>query len=248
MPEFADYSDMKYDEQVKVYDGSEPLAFDTRYRMAQLPLIDGTHPACINEDPDQRYRYGKRAASQSLVIPVDGHALAENIALRTLFRDMRRSPIGDAIMWQMEEMRRGLLHATVCGLLNPSPTGLLPRDQRHALSAIGSFHFKIQGLFVGTFNTGRIYLCLFPELRGGAPVTDMVSAALGAPSTRLLLCGLLNLKRELDQSEAALLTEFCVAHRETVFGIQLCSKVDVLESQDDLVLYSRVLKQVDLIK
>jgi hypothetical protein len=237
---------MHYATQAAQRGPGDGLTFDARYRCAQLPLFAPEHPLALNQDPDGRYRDGRRSVSHSLVIRVDGHALAESASLQELLREMQSSPLGDKIAWDMEARRRDVLHATICGVIPHTPPEPIPEKERGDLSRIRSFRFRVQGLFTGSFNTGRIYLCLYPELRGGEPATDAVGKAMGAGANRLLVCGYLNLLEELDAAEASLLDEYCRKSAAVIFDTQDCVALSVFESFDDLVLDSREVDRVEL--
>lgn len=246
MTEFATPFQMHYAKHASRLSGGGGLKFDTRYRVAQLPLIDPSHPLSLNDDPDGRYCQGKRAASYSLVIKVDGHALSNSKLLCDLLNEVKASPLGAKIVWPMEKRRRDVLHATICGSLPHIPPQPFPALEREKLACIERFCFRIQGFFVGSFNTGRIYLCLYPEMRGAGSATDLITQAMGGEPNRLLLCGYLNLRDELNAEEAILLEHYCRKSGKIVFDTQTCIALSVLESFDDLVLASRGIDSIRL--
>lgn len=64
----------------------EGLAFDTLYRVAQLPLVVPGHPLALREAPGRPYRDGCRPAVTSLVLEIDDAALDESAGFAGLGR------------------------------------------------------------------------------------------------------------------------------------------------------------------
>lgn len=237
---------MRYASEKKTYDGQEPLTFDARYRAAQLPLFAPNSPLAVLEDPSGRYKNGQRVASHSLVITVDGTSLAESDAMQSLMKEVKSTSLGSKIAWDTEEKRRNVLHVTLSGQIPFPFDDEIPQDTLDRLSKKSSFQFRLQGLFTGSFNTGRIYICLYPEMKNGQPVSHEVCDALGVTPNTLLLCGYLNLTEELTPEEARSLSQLCQRHAETIFDIQTCKNIAILESHNDLVLNSQILHSISL--
>ncbi len=234
---------MAFSSQRKRYDGSHDLRFDRHYRVAQLPLVDSNHPLALNVDSDKNYRYGHREAKQSMIIPIDGDALFESQNLKDFVHRISNTSVGRKICWDMKRIRHEKLHATICGFSSQSALPKLPFE---TIQGIHAFSFELRGLFMGNFNTGRIYICLYPECEEDTPITDRITDAIGIPANRLLLCGFLNLKEELTATEAKVLDELCSAASSIVFGSQVCEELIILESTDDLVLNSRIVDRLEL--
>ncbi len=246
MTEFSDNNHMRYRDQIKLYSGKEPLKFDARYRAAQLPLVYPESELAVHTDPDGRYTRGRRDVTYSVVLPIDGESLANSSSMRQLIERLKSADLHQKFNWDMEQRRRGVLHATISGTIPFDPEGKVPEELKVALQQIPTFAFQLKGLFMGSFNTGRVYIQVFPETNGNSVLTDKVCDALGCQHNRLLLCGYLNLTEELTGEEAALLSEICTDMQEVVFDTQTCTSIVVMKSYDDLVLRSGVTHRVAL--
>ncbi len=246
MTDFACNTEMRYASEEKKYGGQEPLTFDARYRAAQLPLFAPNSPLAVLKDPSGRYKNGQRMASHSLVITIDGASLTESDAIQSLMKEMKSTSLGSKIAWDTEERRRNVLHVTLSGQIPFPFNDGIPQDTLDSLSKKNSFQFRLQGLFTGSFNTGRIYICLYPEMKNGQPASHEVCDVFGVTQNTLLLCGYLNLTEELTPGEALSLSQLCQRHAETIFDTQICKNIAIMKSHNDLVLNSQILHRIPL--
>lgn len=231
---FADNLTMDY---TRAIGGESGLKFDDRYRYAQLPLVAPGHPAIISQDAQGKYNLGKRNAALSYVVPISYRDLMASAVTLTVLDELKQASFGRKLNWDMLERRSELLHATL-GTVNEMPE--IGVNQLEQLGVDG-FQFRLKGLFRGSFNTGRLYIQLYPEIRDGKPITDEIGASLGLMPTRTLLCGFLNFTEELNFDELAQLDMVLERSQDATLSEQFCDGVNLMKSFDDLVLSSEVI-------
>lgn len=215
------------------------LAFDTLYRVAQLPLVVPDHPLALREWPGHPYRDGRRPAVTSLVLEVDDVALGGSAAFAELGRAVAGARFAGKVAWPMLKRRRGRLHATIAGSLSPDELASL-RDTDLA-AEFGPVAVELRGLFSGRINLGRLYLKAYPEQRAGENLFARLQRRLGRAATDLYPVGLYNLAEELDPGEAEALQGIVMEWwdrpllRFTASGLALFGTADDLALDADRV-------------
>jgi hypothetical protein len=230
-PVFATDAEMLYAPSRTVFAPGARLMLDEPYRLAHLPLIAPDHPDAIAAGGD--YRMGVHGVGHSLVLPIDAEALDVSPAYAALEAGLRAAPFAPKIAWDLLPRRASRLHATVLGgLAGPD----LPAEAAAALAAMKPFRFRLQGLFSGNRNLGRLYLPLYPEMRGGENALAPVQRAFGRAANAMFLVGQFNLTDHLDVGETAALAAIIAAAQETVMFEGEARELRVMASRDDLVL------------
>jgi hypothetical protein len=222
----------------------EPFLMDEGYRLCHLPLVNPAHPRAIASVPGKDYRNGRHGRVHSLVAPVPDAALAASPAFLELTRALEGSSFAAKIAWDVAARRAGKLHATLAGSLGAGETPPVPDIA--ALAAIGPFQLRLEGLFSGNVNRGRLYLEAHPEERAGDNVVHLIQRALGRPPTDLYVIGLHNLTDDLSVAEAAELAALIASWRGRAVAEIVVRELWLLSSTDDLVLDSRVERRIPL--
>jgi hypothetical protein len=145
------------------------------------------------------------------------------------------------------DRRSKKLHATIAGSLGEGEAApVLSADMLAALADLGPFRVRIQGLFSGNINTGRLYLKVYPEWRNGANIIHSAQRILGRPTTDLYLVGLYNLKDHLTATETAALARIIEQWWTRPLLEMDVTELWLLSSRDDLVLDSRIEQRISL--
>jgi hypothetical protein len=239
-PRFAGDDVLTYRAQAFRFAPGRALALDAVYRTRQLPLVDPAHPAVIPADGE--YVMGRYARARlSLVLFVPLGRLADQPAYQALRADLGRASVGGKIAWEVLERRRDVLHATICSGLDAAAPASEVRRIGAALAATAPFRVRVAGPWVSeSFNTGRLYLPVYPELRdGGADAIASVQRRLGCRESRFYAVGALNLTGDLTPAETAELGAVVAAYRETILLEATVRELHVAATHDDLLLESR---------
>jgi hypothetical protein len=245
--EFTPADQLGYDRSRTMPGAGAALRMDAAYRLAHLPLVNPAHADVIARKPGKFYEMGVHQRIHSLVLPVPARDLEASPAFRQLDDDIRRAPFATKIAWDIIDRRADRLHATIAGSLGEGEVAPgLSADMLLALADLGPFRIRVQGLFSGNINTGRLYLKVYPEWRNGANIIHSVQRILGRPSTDLYLVGLYNLKDHLTANETAALARII----ENWWALPLLemevTELWLLSSRDDLVLDSRIEQRISL--
>lgn len=215
---------------------------DEAYRLAHLPLVAPDHPRLIAHKEGTSYDRGRHDRMVSLVLPVPGDLLGESAAYRELEAELKASPFGEKIAWDIVARRSDRLHATICG--HPLPA--LDADRRAALANLGPLAVELRGLFSGTINRGRLYLRAYPQKVEGRDGLREVQRLLGGRESGLYLVGLYNLTDDLDPQEAAALCALIDRWWDRPVLRWRAEALWVLGARDDLVLDGDVVEAIPL--
>ena len=183
----------------------------------------------------------------SLVLPVPAAALARSEAYGELDRELRSAPFARKLAWPLLDRRAGKLHATICGSLPTGEPSIIGPEMCDRLSRIGPLEVEVRGLFSGNVNLGRLYLRVYPEYRAGENVIRSIQRIMGRRETDLYLIGLHNLIDDLDDVEAAALSQILDAWWDRPLFRLSVDELWLLASRDDLVLDSEVVETVSLV-
>jgi hypothetical protein len=111
---YCDDSMMAYRSARRKFQPGEGVVFDEGYRLAHLPLVNAGHPAVISEVDGRDYRNGTYEKTRyALVIPISADAFLESDQVQALELAMKSSGFAPKIAWEMCELRRSRLHATL---------------------------------------------------------------------------------------------------------------------------------------
>ncbi len=239
---FASNAALGYHAARRSFCPGETLQFDEAYRRAHLPLVNPAHPLVIAADED--YRHGRYAARRySLVVPINADALENSDLFRTLDRHMRRAPFAKHIAWPIMAQRRGMLHATLCGGFSEQALpALIATLQAWVTSSIKPA-FLIGGLFNGHLNTGRLYLKIYPELRGEENTFQAIQQAAGKSASAMWLAGYYHFQHELCANKTQALAETLALFGDHYLLQQTCSELWLLATHDDLALSANVIQR-----
>jgi hypothetical protein len=248
--EFCRDDELGYERSRTQFGAGEGLRLDENYRFAHLPLVAPAHRDVIaaraGAHPGATYAMGRHAKTYSLALPVASEALAQSDAHRALESELRQSPFGRKIAWDILPQRQGKLHATICGGLGEQAA--LGDSDRRALWDIGPVWVELRGLFSGNINVGRLYLRAYPEQRSGENVFRQIQRAIGRRETDLYVVGLYNLTDHLDPAEAAALAALLDRWWERPILRFRADALWLLGASDDLVLESEVAETLRLTK
>jgi hypothetical protein len=238
---------LSYDRSRTMPGAGEALRMDAAYRLAHLPLVNPAHPDVIVSQPGKSYEMGVHQRIHSLVLPIPAAELAASSAFGELDRAIRRSLFARKIAWDIMDRRADHLHATIAGSMAEGDAApLLPPGLLADISALGPFRIRIQGLFSGNINTGRLYLKVYPEWRNGGNAIHALQKLLGRAVSDLYLVGLYNLIDHLNAKEtdalAAIINDWWA---KPLLDIDL-TELWLLSSCDDLVLDSRIEQRISL--
>jgi len=222
------------------------LALDESYRLAHLPLVAPDHPRVIAFREGRYYRRGRHERVYSLGMPVADQPLRRSGAYGALEAELKASVLAPKIAWDIVELRRHKLHATICGSLSVGEPPSLDRKQRDALRALGPISAELRGLFSGNVNCGRLYLRVYPEKRDGMNMFRRIQQVLGRRETLLYVVGVYNLVDDLDAAEAAILSDLIARWWDRpILRLQL-DALWLLGATDDLVLGPSTVETIPL--
>ncbi len=237
---FCGDDDLGYRRSRTALPADETLRLDEPYRLAHLPLVAPDHPGVIARQEGRFYEMGRHPRVYSLVLPIDGAALAGSEPFMRLEGEMRRAPFAPKIAWDILPRRADRLHATLCGTLSTGDAPEIAESVRKTLAGIGPFAVELRGLFSGTVNRGRLYLRAYPEKRGGSNPIHAIQAAFGRPPGDLYLVGLYNLTDDLDAQETAALSDMIERWWDVPLLRWTARELQVMGACDDLVLDAEI--------
>lgn len=240
MTAFVPDAELDYERFATRFEPGVALAMDEAYRRAHLPLVAPHHPKVIGADEARGYRMGRHETIWSLVVPVNGQRLAASPAFQLLSEAMLGGPLRGKIDWNSFAKRRDVLHATIVSHIARGIAPQITDDWRMALQQTPPFEMALRGFFSGNINLGRLYLKLYPEIRGGRNAIRGLQAQLGAKETALYVVGLYNLNDDLDASETAWLADALARFRNTEWLRMTVDRLHLLGARDDLALDSEV--------
>lgn len=238
---YCDDEMMAYRSARKIFQPGEGVVFDEGYRLAHLPLVNAGHPAVISEVEGRDYRNGTYEKTRyALVMPISADAFLESDEVQALELAMKSSGFAPKIAWEMCELRRSKLHATLASGISEADLDRCAAAVQNLLDEIGSISVCLKGPFQGTRNTGRIYFPVYPQnIRGEDPFAQ-VQKRIGVPPTKLYLVGYYHMCEELDPQEARELAELLDQWRDRIVVRTTVSFLELYATNDDLALSARV--------
>jgi hypothetical protein len=229
------------------FEQGQGFLLDESYRLAHLPLVAPDHPGVIARRAGRHYEMGRHEPVFSLSLPVADELLKRSAAYLSLEAELKASPLGPKIAWDIVERRRHRLHATLCGSLAIGQTPVLDATQRDALRCLGPVAVELRGLFSGSVNHGRLYLRVYPEKRDGTNVFHRIQQAMGRQPTDLYVVGLYNLIDDLDALECSALAKLIDRWWDRPIVRFQAEALWLLGASDDLVLGPDTVEKVPLI-
>lgn len=245
-PRFLTDADLAYAAMRRRFQPGERLAFDPAYRLAHLPLVAPGHPAVIAEAPGKDYRRGRYAEPRhAVVLAIPDALLAASPAFLAIEAAMRAARFSGKLAWQILLARAGRLHATLAGGLDADAAEKAIATVAALLPRLGPLSFRLGGPMVGDRNHGRIYFPAYPrEVDGDDPLARL-QEALGRPRSRFYGVGYYNFLDELDVAETAELVTMLAGWEGLVVAEASLGHVEVIATNDDLVLSGRVIAAID---
>ena len=233
---------LNYASSRRVFKPGDTLAFDESYRLAHLPLVAPGHPAAIREAAGQDYRDGTYVEPRwSLVAPVSSDSLTATAAFRAMEREMRAASFSSKIAWDLCARRASKLHATVVHGRSGNTIDACVRAAANILGTTMSVAIRLGGPFVGTKNTGRIYLPVYPQMIGGEDSFGLIQDSAGTARTRFYGVGYYHLTDPLDAAETADLARLIERWSSTALAELALTSFTIHETNDDLALSGRPL-------
>ena len=230
------------------FEQGQGFPLDEAYRLAHLPLVAPHHPRVIARREGRSYEMGQHEPVFSLVLPIADELLHCSATYLALEAELKASPLGPKIAWNVVERRRHKLHATLCGSLATGETApVLDAAQRDALRRLGPVTVELRGLFSGNVNRGRLYLRAYPEKRDGLNMFHRVQQVLGRRMTNLYVVGIYNLTDDLDASECSILSALLARWWDRSIVTFQAEALWLLGASDDLVLGPETIETVPLI-
>ena len=238
---YCDDEMMVYRSARKIFQPGERVVFDEGYRLAHLPLVNAEHPAVISEVDGRDYRNGTYEKTRyALVMPISADAFLESDQVQALELAMKSSGFAPKIAWEMCELRRSRLHATLASGISEADLDRCAAAVQDRLDEIGSISVCLKGPFQGTRNTGRIYFPVYPQnIRGEDPFA-LVQKSIGVAPTKLYLVGYYHMSQELDPLETRELAELIDRWRDRIVVTTTIPFLELYATNDDLALSARV--------
>jgi hypothetical protein len=153
---------------------------------------------------------------------------------------MKSSSFAPKIAWELCELRRSRLHATLASGISEADLVRCAAAVQDLLDQIGPISVCLKGPFQGTRNTGRIYFPVYPQKIGGEDALALVQKSVGAPLTKLYLVGYYHMRNELDPLEASELAELIEQWRDRIVVRTTIPFLELYATNDDLALSARV--------
>jgi hypothetical protein len=231
---------MAYRSARRKFQPGERVVFDEGYRLAHLPLVNAGHPAVISEVDGRDYRNGTYEKTRyALVIPISADAFLESDQVQALELAMKSSGFAPKIAWEMCELRRSRLHATLASGISEADLDRCAAAVQDRLDEIGSISVCLKGPFQGNRNTGRIYFPVYPQnIRGEDPFA-LVQKSIGIAPTKLYLVGYYHMSQELDPLETRELAELIDQWRDRIVVKATVPFLELHATNDDLALSAR---------
>ena len=238
---YCDDEMMAYRSAKRIFQLGEGVVFDEGYRLAHLPLVNAGHPAVISEVEGRDYRNGTYEKTRyALVMPISAAAFLESDEVQALELAMKSSSFAPKIAWEMSELRRSRLHATLASGISEADLDRCAAAVQDRLDEIGSISVCLKGPFQGTRNTGRIYFPVYPQnIRGEDPFA-LIQKSIGVAPTKLYLVGYYNMSQELDPLETRELAELIDRWRDRIVVTTTIPFLELYATNDDLALSARV--------
>ena len=237
---YCDESMMAYRSARKIFQPGERVVFDDGYRLAHLPLVNAGHPAVISEVDGRDYRNGTyEKARYALVMPISGEVFLESNLVQALELAMKSSGFAPKIAWELCELRRSKLHATLASGISEADLDRCAAAVQDLLDQIGSMSVCLKGPFLGTRNTGRIYFPVYPQMIQGEDAFALVQKRIGVRPTKLYLFGYYHMRNELDPLETKELAELLDQWRDRIVVRTSIPFLELHATNDDLALSAR---------
>src|SRR4051812_6815144 len=237
---YCDDEMMAYRSARRKFQLGEGVVFDEGYRLAHLPLVNAGHPAVISEVEGRDYRNGTYEKTRyALVMPISAAAFLESDEVQALELAMKSSSFAPKIAWEMCELRRSKLHATLASGISEADLDRCAAAVQNLLDEIGSISVCLKGPFQGTRNTGRIYFPVYPQnIRGEDPFA-LVQESIGVAPTKLYFVGYYHMRQELDPPETRELAELIDQWRDRIVVRATVPFLELHATNDDLALSAR---------
>lgn len=243
--EYCDDTMMAYEAARRVFRPGEALTFDAAYRLAHLPLVAPGHADAIARKDGTDYLNGKYAAPRhSLVLPVDATELGRSDAFRLFEKELRAFSFSDKIQWTLSQERASKLHATIVNGLAEPEFARCADQVAKALAPLGKLSVRIGGPFLGQFNTGRMYLPVYPECRDGEDIFALIQGACGARVTRFYVVGYYHFASPLAAAETNELAGLVERWRHRTVAHLPVKSLAIQSTNDDLALSARIVATI----
>ncbi len=234
--DFCDDSELSYKKYKTQFDQGQGLTFDDAYRLAHLPLVAPDHPRVIATARGSKYNQGMHDLMYSIALPVPIDSLFASDTFAAFYDEIKATSFALKLSWDTFAQRKNKLHATICGAMSTEQKPDIAKRTYDELSAIGPVAISVRGLFSGNLNIGRLYLKVYPELRGGKNMCHEIQRIVGSPLTDLYVVGLLNFVEELDASETRELQQLLDKWWDLEFMQLQLEYLWLLKARDDLLL------------
>jgi hypothetical protein len=238
---YCDDEMMAYRSAGKIFQPGERVVFDEGYRLAHLPLVNAGHPAVISEVEGRDYRNGTYEKTRhALVMPISADAFFESDEAQALELAMKSSSFAPKIAWDLCELRRSKLHATLASGISEADLDRCAAAVQNLLDEVGSISVCLKGPFQGTRNTGRIYFPVYPQKIRGEDPFALVQKSIGVAPTKLYLVGYYHMRQELDPLETSELAGLIDRWRDRIVVTTTIPFLELYATNDDLALSARV--------
>jgi hypothetical protein len=237
---YCEDSMMGYQSARRMFQPGERVVFDDGYRLAHLPLVNAGHPSVISQIDGRDYRNGTYAKTRyALVMPISADDFRDSDLVQALELAMKSSGFAAKIAWELGEVRRWQLHATIASGIAEADLGRCAAAVQDLLDQMGSVSVCLKGPFMGTRNTGRIYFPVYPQRIRGEDAFAQVQKRIGAPLTKLYLVGYYHLRDELDPLETKQLAGLLDEWRDRIVVRTSIPFLELHATNDDLALSAR---------
>jgi len=238
---YCDDEMMAYQSGRKIFRPGDRIVFDDGYRLAHLPLVDPGHPAVISEADGRDYRNGTyEKARHALVMPIAADIFAQSAPFQALEHAMKSARFAPKIAWEIGERRRARLHATLASGMSEGDLDRHVAAAQQLLQRTGPISICLKGPFLGTRNTGRIYLPVYPQQVDGEDPFASLQRSLGVSATGIYLVGYYHMRTEFDAVETTELVQLVGQWRDRVVVETTISSLELYATNDDLALSARI--------
>jgi hypothetical protein len=222
------------------------LTLDESYRLTHLPLVAPDHPRVIRERDGAIHKMGRHERNFSIVLPVYADQLLNAPAYRELEAELRASPFGAKIAWDIFARRKDKLHATICNTVSFHSPPKISDAVRRAFAGIGPITIELRGLFSGNINVGRLYIPVYPERKNGANPIQAIQRAYGWKVTDIYLVGIYNFLDDLDALETAALSAILEKWQDRTILRYRADHLWMLGTDNTLVLDGKVAENLPI--